>query len=214
MTQEEIDKELARQYPLMFFDMLEAQSRFIRVKNGKGKCPRRRLFEAGNKCGKTEIGVAEDIAHSFGYRPWLQEEDPDYLIDIKTPNIGLVCGETMIHSIGEKMEPTFRRLIPKTCAPVFKSGPTGVSIYVTLPYDWKGKKLGSKIYFRSYDQRPDTFEGIDFDWCHFDEPPPEKILNAIERGKVVSNAPSWYTMTPLKEPYIFDRFSSRAGIRC
>lgn len=214
MTQEEIDAQLEREFPLMFFEMLEPQSKFIRCKNSKGLTPRRRIFEAGNKCGKTEIGIAEDIAHMMGFRPWLDEKDPDYLIDVKVPNVGLICGETMVHSIGEKIEPTLRRLIPKTCVPVFKAGPTGVAIKVTLTHDWKGKKCGSIAYLRSYDQRPDTFEGIDFDWAHFDEPPPEKVLTAIERGKVVTNAPSWYTMTPLKEPYFFDRYSSKAGIRC
>lgn len=213
MSQAEIDRELERQFPLMFFEMLEPQERFIRVKNSKGRTPRRRIFEAGNKCGKTEIGVAEDIAHMMGFRPWLDEDDPDYKIDIPVPNIGLVIGETMIHSIGEKIEPTFRRLIPKTCVPVFKAGPTGTSISVTLTYDWKGKKCGSKAYFRSNDQRADTFEGIDFHWIHGDEPPDEKVLTAAERGKVVSNAPSWFTMTPLKNPYFFDRYSSRAAIR-
>ena len=212
MNQTEIEAQLERDFPLMFFEMLEPQEKFIRVKISRGRTPRRRLFEAGNKCGKTTIGVVEDIAHAFGYRPWLDEDDPDYLIPmIKVPNVGLVCGETIMHSIAEKIEPEFRRLIPKTCKPVFKAGPTGTSIKVTLTYDWKGKKLGSVIYFRSYDQRADTFEGLDQDWIHFDEPPPENVLTAIERGKVVTNAPSWYTMTPLKSPVIYDKYSSRAA---
>lgn len=118
-----------------------------------------------------------------------------------------------MHSIAEKIEPTFRRLIPSTCMPQYKAGPTGVVSKITLTFNSKGKKCGSVIYLRSYDQRPDTFEGIDYDWEHFDEPPPEKHLNAIERGKVVTNAPSWFTMTPLSQPFIFDKFSSRAAHR-
>lgn len=214
MTQAELDAELIRRFPLCFFEMLEPQDRFIRIKTGKGRTPKRRIFEAGNKAGKTEIGCAEDIAHCFGFRPWLDEDDPDYKIDIKVPNVGLICGETIAHSISEKIEPTLRRLIPSICNPQWKSGPTGVLMRIDLPFNSLGKKCGSRIFIRSYDQRPDTFEGIDYDWIHFDEPPPIKHLNAIERGKVVSNAPSWFTMTPLKEPHIFDRFSSRAAHRC
>lgn len=213
LTQEELDAQLEREFPLFFLEMNDAQDRFIRVKNNKGRTPKRRFFEAGNKVGKTYIGEAEDLAHSFGCRPWLAPDDPDYKVDIKVPNIGLVGCETMMHSVAEKIEPMFRFLIPRICQPQFKPGPTGICIWIKLPYDCWGKKCGSVIHLRSYDQRPSTFEGIDFDYVHFDEPPPETILTAIERGKVVTNAPSWFTMTPLKEPYIMDRFSSKAAIR-
>jgi len=209
----ELVNEVMGKYPLMFLEMNEPQSWFIRVKNSQGRTPRRRILEAGNKVGKTYSGIAEDLAHMMGYRPWLAKDDPDYRIDIKVPNTGLVVGETVMHSIAEKIVPTFRELIPDYCKPSFKAGPTGVPIKVTLPIDVYGKKCGSECYFRSYDQRADTFEGIDFAWCHFDEPPPLDVLQAIERGKVVTNAPSWYTMTPLKQAYFFEMFSSKAGIR-
>jgi phage terminase large subunit-like protein len=210
---EEDAAEIRSRYPLMFLQMNEPQARFIRVKNASGRTPRRRILECGNKVGKTHIGIAEDIAHMMGFRPWLKADDPDYRIDIKVPNVGLVAGETVMHSISEKIVPTFRELIPDYCKPVFKAGPTGVPIKVTLPIDVMGKKCGSECFFRSYDQRADTFEGIDMAWFHADEPPPEDVLQAIERGKVVTNAPSWYTMTPLKQAYFYSKFSSRAGIR-
>ena len=205
--------ELRGRYPLMFLQMNEPQGRFIRVKNSRGVTPRRRIAEMGNKSGKTEIGIAEDIAHMMGFRPWLRPDDSDYKIDIRVPNIGLVAGETVMHSIAEKIVPTFRKLVPDYCKPVFKAGPTGVPIKMILPIDVYGGKCGSEVYFRSYDQRADTFEGIDMQWFHADEPPPEDVLQAIERGKVTTNAPSWYTMTPLKEAYFYSTFSSRAGIR-
>lgn len=211
---DEADAEAVRdRYPLMFLEMNEPQSKFIRVKNSRGVTPRRRILECGNKVGKTWIGIAEDIAHMMGFRPWLKEGDPDYRIDIKVPNIGLVVGETVMHSIAEKIVPTFRELIPDYCKAVFRAGPTGVPISVMLPIDVWGKKCGSMAYLRSYDQRADTFEGIDFAWIHPDEPPPEPVETAFERGKIVTNAPSWYTMTPLKEAYFYTKYSSRAGIR-
>lgn len=211
---QELRDKVINQYPIFFLEMNEPQNMFIRVRNVDGRTPRRRILECGNKVGKTHIGIAEDIAHMMGYRPWLNEDDPDYKIDIRVPNIGLVAGETVMHSIAEKIAPCFKYFIPDYCKPVFKAGPTGVPIKVTLTYDVEGKKCGSECYFRSYDQRAETFEGIDFAYFHADEPPPEDVLQAIERGKVVTNAPSWYTMTPLKEPYFFDKFSSRAGIHC
>lgn len=208
--QKEIDEQIMKDYPLYFFEMNRGQRKFIRVKNPEGQTPKRRLYEQGNKAGKTEVGIAEDIAHAMGFRCWLREDDPDYKINVKVPNNGLIGCETMMHSVPEKIEPTLKRLIPKICKPVFKPGPTGVCIRVTLTFDAYGKKCGSVIHIRSYDQRPDTFEGIDFDWIHWDEPPPKDILQAAERGKIVTNAPSWFTMTPLKEPHIYDSFSLKA----
>jgi len=211
MNQEELDAMLEAEYPLFFMEMLDWQEKFIRCKNGNGRTPRRRIAELGNKGGKSEIGLAEDIAYMLGYRPWLPKDDPDYKIPIRVPNQGLIGCETMMHSVPQKIEPVLRKLIPKMCKPQFKPGPTGVPVWVQLKFDTNGKKCGSKAFIRSYDQRPDTFEGNDYDWMHWDEPPPEEIHKAAERGKIASNAPSWYTMTPLKEPYIYDNFSLRAG---
>ena len=211
-TKEELYQKVIDEYPLFFLELNDAQDRFVRCKNASSKTPKRRLFEAGNKVGKTFSGIAEDIAHAIGYRPWLNKDDPDYKIDIKVPNEGLIGCETMMHSVPEKIEPMLKLLIPKTCQPKFKPGPTGVCIRVTLPHGAEGEKCGSTIHIRSYDQRPDTFEGIDFHFIHWDEPPPESVFKAAERGKMVTNAPSWFTLTPLKEPYIYDQFSLKAGI--
>lgn len=216
-TEEEIqsrkEKEamLMNELPLFFMTMNRAQRPFIRYKNKFGRTPKRRLMENGNKCGKTRAGIAEDIAHSIGCRPWLKDTDPDYKIDIQLPNSGLIGCETIAHSVAEKIEPELRRLIPKHLNPIFKPGPQGTLMRVIIPVDLDGKKLGSVIHLRSYDQLPDDFEGLDYHWIHWDEPPPEKILNAAERGKIVTNAPSWFTMTPLKEPYIYDKYSLHAA---
>jgi len=210
MNQQEIEEQLLKDFPLYFLEMNNFQERFVRVKNSAGRTPRRRLGEAGNKVGKTYIGLAEDIAHAIGYRPWLMEDDPDYKIDIEIPNVGLIGCETMAHSVVEKMHPTLKYLIPKTCDPVFKKNPQGYLTTVTLQSDGKGNKCGSQFHLRSYDQDADTFEGIDYHWLHWDEPPKVQIYRATERGKIVTNAPSWFTMTPLKEPYIYDELSLKA----
>lgn len=209
---EEVRAKLKAEFPLFFIEMNDAQDRFIRVKNFKGETPKRRIFEAGNKIGKTWAGLAEDLAHMMGFRPWLKETDVDFRIDIKVPNIGMIGCETYKHSVAEKIEPMLRFLTPSICQPIFKPGPTGVLNILTLPFDCFGKKCGSKLFVRSYDEDASAFEGIDFDFIHWDEPPPEKTHRAAERGKIVTNAASWYTLTPLKEPWIFDQFSQRASI--
>jgi hypothetical protein len=211
-TKEDLQRKLEKEFPLFFIEMNNAQDRFVRVKNEKGLTPKRRIFEAGNKIGKTHIGLMEDLAHLMGFRPWLLPTDPDYKIEIKLPNIGMIGCETYKHSVAEKIEPMLRYLTPSICQPVFKPGPTGVLNVLTLPFDCEGRKCGSKLFIRSYDEEPSAFEGIDFDFLHWDEPPPLKIFLAAERGKVVTNAPSWFTMTPLKEPWIFDKLTQRAAV--
>lgn len=146
----------------------------------------------------------------MGFRPWLEPDDPDFKITIKVPNQGLIGCMTMAQSVTAKIEPELEALIPPHCAPVWKRDTTGALKSVTLRYDYLGKVCGSTIHIRSYNQEAKTFLGIDPDWLHWDEPPPEDVLKAAERGKVVTNAPSWFTMTPLSEAYIYDMFSVKA----
>lgn len=192
------------------FRMNRIQEPFFRIKNSNGRTPRRRILETGEKTGKTRAGICEDIAHAFGFRPWLDESDPDYKINIQVPNHGLIGCETMAQSVEAKIRPELEALIPAHCAPDWKNDSTGALKQVTLKYDYTGKPCGSTIHIRSYNQPADSFRGIDPHWNHWDEPPPRDILIASERGKVVTNAPSWFTMTPLKEAYIYDMFSVNA----
>ena len=160
----------------------------------------------------TFIGIAEDLSYSLGYRPWLPLDDPDRVIDVRVPNIGLIGCETAVHSVSEKIGPLLRLLIPRTCGAEFRPGPSGYLSRVILHRGCYGERCGSTIYIRSYVERPDSFEGIDYDgFVHWDEPPPLGVFKAVERGKVVSNAASWFTMTPLKEPWVLSMLSSRAA---
>lgn len=162
------------------------------------------------------LGFAEDIAHMIGYRPWLHEDDPDFKIDIPIPNKGLIGCETMEHSVVEIVLPYLRWLIPKNCYSgmhfddICTRNSRGQVTQITIPEDGRGGKCGSTVFIRSYDQNAKTYEGPQYFWIHWDEPPPQRIFNAAERGKMRTDAPSWFTMTPLREAYIHDKFSSRA----
>lgn len=160
--------------------------------------------------GKTTLGIAEDIAHAMGFRPWLEKDDPDYRIRIKVPNVGMLGCEVAGQTLAQRIEPQFRDFIPAYCQPELTRYSDGSPKSITIHYDYEGKICGSVIHLRSYVQGADTFEGLIFDWMHWDEPPPQAVLNAAQRGKMASNAPSWFTMTPLKEPYIYDIFSLNA----
>src|SRR5580692_4986862 len=89
-TLDAVEVRVRESMKLAFLQMTPTLEQFIRLKNNRGKTPRTRLFEAGNQSRKTTGGVAEDIAHMFGFRPWLDKNDPDYRIPIRVPNQGIV----------------------------------------------------------------------------------------------------------------------------
>ena len=210
IDKEKVAGEIKKYLRLYYLQMNSVQDSFVRVKNTFGRMPKTRLLEAGNQFGKTVIGVAEDLAHAMGFRPWLEPDDPDYRIAIKVPNVGMVGCEVAGQTLAQRIEPLFMDFIPRHCAPQVSRYSDGSLKSLVLTYDYNGKMCGSTIHFRSYVQPSESYEGMIFDWIHWDEPPPRPVLNAAERGKMATNAPSWFTMTPLKEPYIYDIFSLKA----
>jgi phage terminase large subunit-like protein len=210
VDKEKIKESAKKHYPLWFLQMIPTQEKFVRIKNKFGRMPTTRLFEGANQSGKSQIGVAEDIAHAMGFRPWLPKTDPDYRIPIQVPNTGLVGCEVAGQTLAQNIEPRFMKLIPAHCVAEKTRYSDGSIKSLCLTYDFNGDPCGSTIHFRSYVQPAESFEGIIAHWIHWDEPPPQAILNAAERGKMSTNAPSWLTMTPLKEPYIYNLFSLQA----
>ena len=210
IDKEKIADALKKYGPLFYLQMIPTQERFVRVKNQFARMPKTRLFEGANQSGKSQIGVAEDLAHAMGFRPWLLKTDPDYRIPIQVPNTGLVGCEVAGQTLAQNIEPRFLKFIPAHCGAQTTRYSDGSLKSLCLTLDYNGEPCGSTIHFRSYVQPSESFEGIIAHWIHWDEPPPQAILNAAERGKMSTNAPSWLTMTPLKEPYIYDIFSLKA----
>jgi len=51
-----------------------------------------RLFQGGNRSGKTTAGCLEAIAHCIGMRPWYPADDPAREVKVKIPSRGrIVC---------------------------------------------------------------------------------------------------------------------------
>jgi hypothetical protein len=100
---------------LLYLEMLPTQEKFIRIKNNRGQTPKTRLLELGNQSGKTTVGIAEDIAHAMGFRPWLKENDPDYRIKVRVPNQGLIGCEVAGQVLAQNIEPLLMKLIPRYC---------------------------------------------------------------------------------------------------
>ena len=173
-----------------------------------------RVASGGNRSGKSTAGINEDVAHALGYRPWLPEGDPNRLIPIRVPNKGLICGESFGEQVAKVLVPKLigdpekgvPGAIPTECLAGTKRNPAGVVTTITLTN-------GSVIFLQSYDQDVDLYESADYDWAHFDEPPPRSIWVAVQRGLTDRRGRTWLTMTPLKEPWLYDEIYSREDVR-
>ena len=65
---------------------------------------------------------------------------------------------------------------------------------------------GSVIDIKSHDQDIKVFEGSDYDWVWFDEPPPQAIFRALWRGLTDRRGIAFITGTPITEPWLFDLY--------
>lgn len=193
--------------PLFLVRLNKAQRRFLDCATVDGKLPRRLIFTAANKVGKTVCGSIRGVCLALGEHPFLPEGHPFHdlkRLNWRLPSVGLVVGETLTQTINQKLAPEYIKWIPKICEPTFKRNNGGVVTEITVHKDLKGQPLGSKIFFRSYESNVDSFEGIDYDWVHYDEPPPNDIFVAIERGLIATGGISYLTFTSLKEPWLSD----------
>lgn len=172
-----------------------------------------RVVSGGNRSGKSTAGINEDVAHALGYRPWLPETDPDYKVNVRVPNKGLICGESFGEQVAKVLVPKLLGdpdrgvpgAIPTDMVAWTKKNPAGIVTTIQITN-------GSTIFLQSYDQDVDLFESADYDWFHPDEPPPRSIWVAVQRGLADRRGRTWMTMTPLKEPWIFDEVYSRKDV--
>ena len=62
---------------------------------------------------------------------------------------------------------------------------------------------------KSFLVNPQGSESSDWDAIHVDEPCSEEQYKAAARGLMDRGGKDWFTLTPLKEPWIYDKFFSR-----
>jgi phage terminase large subunit-like protein len=157
------------------------------------------------------MGAAEAVAHALGFRPWLPESDPEYIVrnakgkPIKVPNVGIIAGESFNVAIQDTLVPTLKEWIPPSLIKREVNNQARVTARMELTN-------GSLIKFMAYNQDPKEFEGTKYHWIWYDEPPPRNIFTASQRGLVDFAGRTWFTMTPLKEPWIWSELTSQAGI--
>lgn len=209
-------QQLYREVAIKFYVVLNKNGILIPSKpHGKqnlfhADSRRIRVVQGGNRSGKSACGINEDVAHSLGYRYWLKDDDPYYKVDVRVPNTGLIVGESFSEQIEKVINAKLLgdpdKGIPGAIPPRMirgtKKNHTGVVTRISLTN-------GSKIFMQSYDQDADSFESADYDWIHYDEPPPREIWVATQRGLTDRLGRTWLTMTPIKEPWIYDEIVSK-----
>lgn len=149
-----------------------------------------RMLVTGNRGGKSECVVMETAWLALGIHPYHK---------IPVPNKGKLYGESF-PVIMETLWPKFEKWIPKSALAAKRP----------LVYNQMGHLIGinwangSVTKIGSYDQEVGKAEGSDWDYIGFDEPPPRDLYIANFRGIVDRGGKMFFSMTPLKEPWIYD----------
>lgn len=153
-----------------------------------------RIFVGANTSGKSCVGVNAVANLCLGPQSEWFERDWYKTFHLKKTRGRVVSTHT---SIEENIIPEFKKWLPEDTWWATKSGKMHLS-----------KWHVGKSYFdiMTFDQKIEEFESVTLDWVWFDEPPPERVLNAtlarLRFGGIV-----FMTFTPLMiSGYIYDRF--------
>lgn len=158
-----------------------------------------KCFMGANRSGKSTAGVYELLVHAAGQYPsWWAGRRWDRAIKGRIFAEGFTKGVSVIT---EKI----REWIPKECIANVNKNSLGAEI------SWHIKhKSGGVSHFDilSYEQDSSSAEGASHDILLFDEPPPRNMYIAATRGLIDTDGISLFTLTPLKEPWLFDEIYS------
>lgn len=176
--------------------------------------PRRAGF-CGNRFGKSELGVIEDICWLLGYRPFFPEGHPLRYLGIPKHGVkGLLVAEDWdkvkeIFTNDDSLERRgkFFDFLPEDFIHKKHRNEKGIVDQITVRSEVNGSIRESIIYFdtvKSFKQAPASFESSDWDFIHIDEPVMKELWVAVSRGLVDRNGFSWWLFTPLKEVWMYN----------
>ena len=157
------------------------------------------LYQGGNRSGKTTWNIATVASLLLGYYPWNKK-----LTRFTGPVKGRLCGEDNGHHLREVLIPKLKQMIPPECVQFTRKNQMGLEAYWQLTN-------GSVLELMSYEQSTDIFEGWDGHFVSFDEPPPRDKYVACKRGLIDHNGICLMSLTPLKEPWIYDEIVTKAN---
>lgn len=222
-------KRLREENGILFYRPHEKQDKF-HSSNAVGRYGR-----TGNRFGKSEMGVAEDVGWLRGQREWYK-----YKFEILNGK-----KEVVRYHDGHENHPLVRQGIPQrpvkglllvvdwdkakeihtnrdgayeTWGKLFKFLPQDSIEKVTLSRGGHVVQIhvrradgnGTSVLFidtiESYKHNKMGAESSDWDFIHVDEPCIEKMFKAHARGLMDRNGRFWFTCTPVDEMWINDYF--------
>ncbi len=205
----ERQKQLMQQFGLLYYKPHKKQIAFHENAHF-----RFRLARCGNRFGKSDMGVSEDIAFALGERPWYPKDHPMRYHGIpKRPTKGLVVaadddkvdeiftGDGRRGHIGKIWKKIPRDLI--IGVPKRSSSGTIVSLRIKSLYGESVIDFDTRAAFKTNAMGA---ESSDYDWAHIDEPIEEAHWKAILRGLTDRAGQAWFTCTLIEQPWINDFF--------
>ena len=167
--------------------------------NGHG-----RWLLGGNRSGKTETGIREDISFSMGFRPFFERSDEAFFTPIPPPTRGRIFCEDWEKAAKGTIVPKLFAVVPPELIKSVRKNQMGVEYFweLWIPFDATKAISTVEIVTNKADVR--SIEGWRGDWIHFDEPTRKNMFIAATRGLVDTDGFFWFTLTPLNEPWILD----------
>lgn len=159
-----------------------------------------RAIFGGNQSGKTYGGGAEFFMHMLKQYPsWYPKENRCPEGKILKGRIGAADFQK---GVNEVIIPEIEKWVDTS---MLAKKPTRNTIGVPVKYHLKN---GNQFDIMTYEQKLEQFEGWQGDIAWFDEPPPRDRYIATLRGLITRKGKIWLTLTPLKEPWLFDEIYS------
>lgn len=196
-------RELAKENGLAFYRPHAKQDAFHR------STARRRAYFAGNRSGKSVTNATETIAWSIGERPWYPVGDPARRSGIPqyaTKQLIITTDWDKVDEIwttqrGDRPGKLWQ-FVPKDAIKGTKRNHSGAIELVEF-------NNGSIIRFdteESFKRNPQGSESSDWDRVAADEPITLDQWKAASRGLIDRNGQGDFTLTPLREMWMYDYF--------
>lgn len=158
-----------------------------------------KAFFGSNRAGKTTAGVYEFCCHMTGIYPsWWKGRK------WKRPIKGRAFAADFTNGVKVLTEKLHEWMPKAAISDVFRNNQKAdVDWYIKHYTD--GVEDGiSHFNIMSYEQEVHLAEGWSGDLVLFDEPPSRDLYIAVSRGLVDKDGVTLFTLTPLKEPWLFD----------
>lgn len=162
------------------------------------KCDTRAYFGA-NRAGKTTAGAVEVGYHTTGQYPdWWSGRRWD------RPTVGRVFAADFSKGV-KVVTNKFKEWFPQDCIEKIEKNNLKAEVGWYIKHVSPYGKVGVSFFdIMTYEQDVSLAEGWNGDWVLFDEPPPRDLYIATARGLIDNDGICIFTLTPLKEPWLFD----------